>query len=78
MTKSELSQAVNKALSNENLGEVPNVVDGYGLPDFKPVHITLNNLAALVRWQCVQLNGSLDSTALNELAQIGKKKFLIL
>jgi len=78
MRKQELSKALKMAQSDEALGEVPNIVDGYGLPGFAPVCITLKNLAALIRWQCIYFNGNLDNEALNDIAILGKKRFIIL
>jgi len=50
---------------------------GCGLPGFKPVHTTLAAVAKLIRWQAIRFNGQWDAEALNEIATIGRKKFLI-
>lgn len=52
--------------------------DGFGLHDFKPITCTVENLAALIRWQCFQMNGGIDQASLQEIATIGKKKFTVL
>lgn len=50
---------------------------GCGLPGFKPVHTTIAAVAKLIRWQARQFNGEWNAEALNEVATIGRKKFMI-
>lgn len=50
---------------------------GFGLPHFKPVHTTIAAVAKVIRWQARQFNGQWDHPALDEVARIGRKKFLI-
>ncbi len=54
------------------------IFDGFGLPEFKPVHVTLRQVAALMRWQALQMNGEWDHTALTEVIELGRARFLIL
>jgi len=54
------------------------ILFGFGLSSFKPVHTTLEAVAKLIRWQAYQFNGEWDSEALNEVATLGRKNFLIL
>ena len=76
MTMQQLSQAVAIARSGKSLDiESMGIFDGFGLPDFKPVVCTLDALAMLIRWQCVQFNGELDHEALNEIAERGRHRF---
>ena len=76
MTMQQLSQAVAIARSDKPLDiESMGIFDGFGLPEFKPVVCTLDALAMLVRWQCVQFNGGLDPQALNEIAECGRHRF---
>ena len=83
MTRNELSKAVALAQTDVSLPKYigPQSVDcpfdGFALSDFEPVTCTIRDLAALVRYQCMQLNGELDTTALNEIAECGKRKFTI-
>ena len=82
MTKTELSNAVELATSDVDLGNETlqiDIFDGFGLPDFKPVTVTTRQLAALIRWQAEYLGGGsgLDAAALNEIATIGRKRFLV-
>jgi len=51
---------------------------GCGLSDFKPVYVSLKQVAKHMRWQALQMNGEWDSHELNETNLIGKHKFLIL
>jgi hypothetical protein len=51
--------------------------DRFGLPDFKPVHCSLTQVAALLRWQCLYLNGEIDGKELDSIASIARTKFII-
>lgn len=78
MKRSELSEAVKVARSDKDLSKVEiSHFDGFGLFGFKPVHCTIDQLAALVRWQAIYLNGNIDAEALEEIATLGAKRFLI-
>jgi|SaaInlV_165m_DNA_2_1040747.scaffolds.fasta_scaffold159401_1 hypothetical protein len=86
MTRNELSLAVAMAQSDEELetfiGEnssqrLIDLFNGFGLSDYNPVHITIRDLACLVRYECTMMNCELDNHALNEIAELGKTKFII-
>ena len=78
MTKKEFSQALRIAQSNEeDLPKDLNIFDGFGLPDFKPVHVTIRDVAALLRWQGLYFDGVWDAEEINEVAQCGRRRFLI-
>jgi hypothetical protein len=80
MTHNQLQRAVEIAKSNTDLlteSSQIDIFDGFGLGSFKPVTVTVKQVAALIRWQCFQFNGGIDATELNNLAYIGKKKFLV-
>lgn len=80
MTFQEFQSAFSIA-KNFNL-DLINVDDsilyGYGLPEFKPVHTTLEAVAKTIRWQALQFNGQWDAHELNEVARLGRKNFLVL
>jgi len=77
MTKSELSKATKMAQEgNAGILETDKFL-GFGLTNFQPVTVTLKELAQLVAWQCVQLNGEIDGDALNEIARHGRHRFQI-
>lgn len=78
MTKKDLSQALKLARSNIDLKVDTSFFDGYGLRDFKPVHCTICQVAQLMRWQVLNITGTVDAEALNELATVGRKKFVII
>jgi hypothetical protein len=63
-------------LAREDLG----IFWGFGLSEFVgPVHVTLRQVARLMRWQGLGWDGrSWDADALNEVIQMGRKRFLIL
>jgi hypothetical protein len=84
MTKTELSRAVRLAQSDADLPtfvgpgsseSLNRTFEGFGLPDFQAKDVTIVALAALVRHQCVMMNGDLDHAALEEIASVGRRKF---
>lgn len=79
MTREQLQTALALATSRRglNLDDLA-LFDRFGLPDFKPVTCTVSALAMLVRWQCICFNGSIDPDALDEIASIGRHRFLVL
>ena len=51
---------------------------GCGLPGFKPVFVTLEQVAKFVRWQCAFINGNgFDGESLAECAGIARAKFTL-
>lgn len=62
------------ALNIEDIG----IFDGYGLRGFEPITCTVEALAMLIRWECVQLNGEINAEALAELARVGRHKFTVI
>jgi hypothetical protein len=80
MTLQQFQEAF--AIAKDFARDLSNVDDsvlyGYGLPNFKPVHTTLEAVAKVIRWQALQFNGQWDSVALNEVAELGRRNFLVL
>lgn len=80
MTLAQFQKAF--AIANDASIDLSDVDDsilfGCGLPRFKPVHTTLEAVAKLIRWQAMQFNGQWNAEALNEVAELGRKNFLIL
>jgi len=79
MNRTDLDSALaiarsDRALDLDDLA----LFDGFGLPDFRPVTCTIDALAALVRWQCVRFDGSIDGEALDEIARYGRHRFAVL
>lgn len=78
MTKNEFSAAV-KLAKNFDIDlsmHDDTVLFGCGLPGFTTVHVTVEQVAKFVRYQCACLNGSFDGEELNNCAEIARKKFL--
>lgn len=79
MNAAQFKQAFSLADSDTYLGHVDDThLFGYGLPDFKPVFTTIEAVAKVIRWQARYLNGKWDQRELNEIARLGRKRFLIL
>ena len=81
MTKKEFSEAYSIAMSNEKIDVLQHpidVFDGFGLKDFVPVYVTLRQVARLIRYQAVYLNGGIDTEKLQEVANFGRKMFKII
>ena len=82
MTKKEFAAAVAIAQSNDELNDVDihdnnAVFDGFGLPEFNVVFVTLKQVAKLIRWQAQYLTGGFDQEAMQEVAKAGRHKFMI-
>ena len=51
MTKQEFKEAFALAKKEKDMSEVDiRILEGCGLPGFRPVHCTLRQVAALLRW----------------------------
>lgn len=78
MNKNELNAALKIAKSKENLLNVDiSIFDGFGLSDFCPVNVTIRQVARLIRYQCIMLNGELDAKNFNELCYFARKRFSV-
>lgn len=79
MNKAELKQALAIAKSKIDLQDQDiSIFDGYGLSDFKVVHVTVLQVARLIRWQAQYMNGSWDAEEINSIANRGRKYFQII
>ena len=80
MNKQEMAKALaiakdpDRVLSDRSL----DLFYGFGLIGFGPVHCTCEGVARLLRWQAEQFNGSWDSVEINDIARIGRQKFIII
>ncbi len=78
MTLAQLNEATALALSRADLSAVDDrIFSGFGLPEYPIVYVTVAQVAKLLRWQAVQFNGQLNAEAYNEVARIGRHKFMI-
>lgn len=78
MTKSELSAALKIAKSDKELHEDLSIFLGYGLKNFDKIYVTLDAVAKLIRYQCIQFDGSIDTEKLNSLAYHSRQKFMVI
>ncbi len=82
MTKREIGEAIALAQSDIELPGMQDgalaIFDGFGLPDFRPVYVSLEAVASLIRYQTFYLGDGIDNEALNEIAQCGRKQFMVL
>jgi hypothetical protein len=77
MKKEEVNQAVELALSKEEIHDDDMVLNGLYLRDFKPVSTTIRVVAKFLRWHCVYLNGGVASEELNEFIGFARKRIQI-
>ena len=80
MTKNEFASAFKIAKDfSIDLTNVDNShIFGYGLPHFVPVHCTLEQVAKEIRWSALQFDGQWNGDALNEVANLGRRNFIVL
>lgn len=80
MTKNEFNAAFNiaKNFSVDLTNVDSSHMFGYGLPDFEPVHVTLEQVAKEIRWAALQFNGQWNGEALDEVAKLGRRNFIVL
>ena len=84
MTKDQLSQALTLARNLETplpgyLSEEMAIFEGCADREFKPIYVTVDQLASLIRGQVVScFDGSLDSEELQEIANYGRLKFMVI
>jgi hypothetical protein len=78
MTNAQFTNAIEIAKGNADLSAIDTeILFGYGLRNFAPVAATLETVAAVIRWECVMLNGEFDSIALDNLHQIFRRKVTV-
>jgi hypothetical protein len=83
MNKSELTKAFEIAqkpieTDMDKINSAIAIFDGFGLSDFQPVHVTLRQIAILMRWQALYFNGDWDMKEINDIAYVGRKKFIVI
>lgn len=80
MTKNQLDRAMTLARNYEvNLLNVDlSTLEGYGLPNFQPVTVTVEMVAAMIRWQCIMFNGEIVAEELDLLVRVFRHKVTIL
>ena len=79
MTKDEFTRVFALADSDTDLSEVDDTpLHGCGLPGFQTVSATVEMVAKLVRWQGQYMLGGWDMDAVNEVRQLGRRRFEII
>jgi hypothetical protein len=78
MTRQQLQRAFQIAKQRNSKYDSLDWAVGFGLSDYEPMHITVEMLANLISYQCACLDGSWDQAALNEIAEHGKRKFVVI
>lgn len=81
MTKHQFSEANTLARSNATINpeqEPIDIFDGFALPDYAPVYVTIKQIARLIRYQAIYMNGGIDSDNLQEIANCGRRKFMVI
>ena len=79
MLKTDLIRALAMARSAQPLGvDGIELFNGFGLPGFATVSCTAHALAQLIRWQCINFDGSVDSPALDEIARFGRRRLQVI
>jgi hypothetical protein len=78
MTKKQINLALDLAKSNVDLISIDlKLFNGYGCKDFKPVNCSVEAVASLMRWQCFQLDGTIDTEEFNDFCEYAKKLFVV-
>jgi len=81
MDKEQLSKALEISKDRAGIDFAKtnlHLFDGFGLNDFKPIVVRLEDVADLIRWQCSQLDGGFNLDNLHEIAKFGKTRFIVL
>ena len=76
MTKKQIQQALTIAKSDKDLSQIDlKPFFGYAKRGFKPVNCTIEAVACLIHWQCIQLDGTIDTEEFNDFCGYAKKLF---
>ena len=80
MNKQEIAKALklSEVATEYPAHQILATFDGYGLRSFKPIDTTLWAVSRLIRWECLQIDGGLDTDALAYLARSARDKFQII
>jgi len=78
MNNKQLNEALKLAQSNVNLSaHDERIFDGCMLRHAKPIIVTIQQIALLLRSNVVMFSGGIDSFELSEIAYVGRHKFTI-
>jgi len=78
MTTKQFQQAFEIAKSSGSLiNHDISVFDGFAISSFVSVVVTIDQVARLIRYQALMLNGQWDNDALTEILKSGRRKFTV-
>lgn len=83
MNKAEMQAACDLAKTDVDLSnECLILFNGYGLPGFVPVHVTIRQVARLIRWQVMPMfrkptDPVFMQPELDELCSLARRRFII-
>lgn len=75
MNKQEFNKAFELAKKSVSFDNI-HIFEGFGLHSYDQIMCTVNDVAALIKWQAINLNGTIDADALNEIWD-NRRKFII-
>lgn len=76
MTKLQFDQCTQMAQKGITNHSNLDIFHGFALKSFKQIVCTYKDMAALIQWQTIQLNGNIDTENLNQIFQ-NRRKFII-
>lgn len=77
MNVNEFKKAFALANSNDDLANFPDCMIGCALPDFIPCHVTIADVASLIRYQAGYIFGGWKMSEIVAIAKLSKKAFII-
>lgn len=79
MTAKEFKDVVNHANAKDDFSEVDDsILHGCGLPGFRPVIATKDQVAKFIRWQALRLGGDWDTTELTDIKNLLSRRVTII
>ena len=78
MTRDQFCKAFELAGTETDLSKFDlSQFDGFGLPGFQPMTVTVGQVARLLRWQALRFDGSWDMEAAQEVLDCGRRRFVV-
>ena len=78
MTKDEFKAAVEIATGPRDLRGIDTTpLHGYGLGGFRAAGVTLDAVAAVIRWQCCYMSGGIDATELATIHRVFRRRVTV-
>jgi len=51
---------------------------GFAFKEFEPIYVTIKEIASMIRYHVLQLDGEWNGKALNEIGIAGRRKFKVI